>query len=218
MMHSSRRQRLRQEPIGARTSLSFSFAFTEGVHVCLCLCVCATSRTFTLSSVPCSRGELFIHNTPTRTNETPCTRSKLRISIHRSQSVCGSGRLGIVKMWKNRVDRDLNRKQFDAFMEICAIVPQDDAIAFLVVNLWGKRGRNRLFLEEPVGKTGRSARSRTKYESPRCLCAHGLARARVRGGARLALARSSVIRAALRPRTQLLVLRATSSARPFCFC
>ena len=124
-------------------------------------------------------------------------------------------------MWKNRVDRDetdLNRKQFDAFMEFCAIVPQDDAIAFLVVNLWGKRGRNRLFLEEPVGKTGRSARSRTKYESPRCLCAHGLARARVRGGARLALARSSVIRAALRPRTQLLVLRATSSARPFCFC
>jgi len=39
-------------------------------------------------------------------------------------------------------------------------------------------------------------------------------------GARLALVRSSarVIRAALRPRAQLLVLRAASSARPFCFC
>ena len=182
--------------------------------MCVCVSVQHRVRSHSLQSrareVNCS----FTTHQHVRTKHL----AHVRISIHRSQSVCGSGRLGIVKMWKNRVDRDetdLNRKQFDAFMEFCAIVPQDDAIAFLVVNLWGKRGRNRLFLVEPVGKTGRSARSRT--ESPR-LPVCPWARARVRGGARLALARSSVIRAALRPRTQLLVLRATSSARPFCFC
>ena len=52
-----------------RKDIGLFSASIECVHVNVCLCVCATSRTFTLSSVPCSRGELFIHNTPTRTNE-----------------------------------------------------------------------------------------------------------------------------------------------------
>ena len=82
------------------------------------------------------------------------------------------------------------------FLEFFAIVPQDDAIAFV------------------IGICGENVEDRA-YGAPRPPSG---AYAHASGGARLALARSSVIRAALRPRTPLLVLRAASSARPFCFC
>ena len=139
-----------------------------------------------------SRGETFIHNSPTCTNEIAHSEEQhlahVRISIHSPSVDC--------IMWKGRVDRDetdQNRKQGDAFLGISRSCL--------------KTTRSPLSLES-CGENVEVAHT-VSPRPPSGAYAHAS------GGARLALARSSVIRAALRPCTHLLVLRATSSARPF---